>query len=186
MAQKQEKAAAGQKPEKAATSEVPVKRAERAVPVRAPRRLWPVSPWEREIDRLFEDFHQLFRFPRLWGRQRWPFAEMEIGMPAVDVYEKGDDVVVKAEIPGMSKDDIEVNLTDTTLTITGEKRKEEEVKQQDYYSCERSFGSFSRTIDLPAAVNSEQAKATFKDGILEVRLPKTEEAKRKAIKVEVK
>lgn len=188
MAQKQEKSTGVQKQEKATSpSEVTVKRAaERPVPLRAPRHLLPSSPWEREIDRFFEDFQHLFRWPRLWGRRRWPSAEMEIGMPAVDVYEKDDEVVVKAEIPGMSKDDIEVNLTDTTLTIKGEKRKEEEVKQEDYYSCERSFGSFSRTIDLPATVKSEQAKATFKDGILEVRLPKTEEAKRKTIKVEVK
>ncbi len=184
MAQKQEKAAA-QRQEKQGT-EVPVKRrAETAPPVRAPRHPWPMTAWEREMDRMFDDFRHLFRWPRLWGTGRWPGVELGLRVPVMDVFEKEDEVVVKAEIPGMSKDDIEVNLTDSTLTLKGEKKREEEVKDEDYYRCERSYGSFSRTIELPAAVKTEQAKATFKDGVLEVRLPKTDEAKRRLIKVQV-
>ncbi len=106
-------------------------------------------------------------------------------MPAVDVYEKDNEVVVKAEIPGMSKDDIEVSLANSTLTISGEKKKEEEIKDQDYYRCERSFGSFSRSIELPAPVKTEDAKASFVNGVLEIHLPKTAETKRKLITVEV-
>ena len=106
-------------------------------------------------------------------------------MPALDVYETDDEVVLKAEMPGLSKDQIEVNLTDSTLTVTGEKKKEAEVKEEHYYRSERSFGSFSRTVHLPAEVKAAEAKATFKDGVLEVRLPKTEAARRKAIKVKV-
>jgi HSP20 family protein len=105
--------------------------------------------------------------------------------PAVDVFEKENEVIVKAEIPGLSKDDVEVNLTNSTLTISGEKKKEEEVKDRNYYRCERSFGSFSRTIELPAEVKTEEAKASFKDGLLEIHLPKTEAAKRKLVKVDV-
>jgi HSP20 family protein len=189
MSQKQEKAAAAAKEEKGGkkseSGEVAVtRRTQPPAAVRAARQLWPVSTWEREIDRVFDDFRRLLPWPRLWGAERWP-AEVELRMPAVDVYEEGDEIVVKAEIPGMSKEDIEVNLSDSVLTLTGEKKKEEEIKEHDYYRCERSFGSFSRTIQLPSEVKADQAKATFKDGVLEVHLPKTEEAKQKAIKVKV-
>ncbi len=106
-------------------------------------------------------------------------------MPTVDLFEEKEDVVVKAEIPGMDKDNIEVNLTDHTLTIKGEKKKEEEVKEENYYRSERSYGSFFRTIELPKDVHTDKVKATFKNGVLEVRMPKTEEAKAKEIKVKV-
>ena len=174
-----------QKQEKAPGSEVKVKRASTPAPVQAPRHFWPVPAWEREIDRFFDDFRRVFSWPRLGGVERWPSAEPELRMPAMDVYEESDEVVVKTEIPGLSKDDIEVNLSDSTLTITGEKKREKEVEEENYYRCERSFGSFSRTVELPSHVKTEQAKATFKDGVLEVRLPKTEDAKRKPIKVQV-
>jgi HSP20 family protein len=105
--------------------------------------------------------------------------------PTVDVYEEKDDIVVKAELPGMDKDNIEVNLTDRTLTIKGEKKKEEEMKEENYYRSERSYGSFLRTLELPKDVHADKVKATFKNGILEVRMPKTEEAKAKEIKVKV-
>jgi len=78
-----------------------------------------------------------------------------------------------------------VNITDHLLTIKGEKKKEEEIKEEDYYRSERAFGSFTRTLELPRAVQVEKAKASFKNGVLEIRLPKTEEAKRKEIKVKV-
>jgi len=110
---------------------------------------------------------------------------MEITAPAVDVFEEKDDIVVKAELPGIEKDNIEVNLADHHLTIKGEKRKEEEVKQEHYYRSERSYGSFMRTVELPKDVHADRVKASFKNGILEVRLPKTEEAKAKEIKVKV-
>ena len=93
--------------------------------------------------------------------------------------------MVKAELPGMDKENIEVNLTDHTLTIKGEKKKEDEVKEENYYRCERSYGSFLRTVELPKDVHADKVKASFKNGILEVRMPKTEEAKSKEIKVKV-
>jgi HSP20 family protein len=110
---------------------------------------------------------------------------MEVKPPIVDVFEEKDEIVVKAELPGIEKDNIEVNLTDHTLTIKGEKKKEEEVKEENYYRAERSYGSFLRTLDLPRDVRADQLKASFKNGILEVRMPKTEEAKAKEIKVKV-
>ncbi|CAI4033848.1 Hsp20/alpha crystallin family protein [Nitrospira tepida] len=113
--------------------------------------------------------------PERWGLPKdWP-----VPTPRVDLFEDKGDIVVKADLPGMSKEDIEVNLSDTTLTLRGEKKKEAEVKEKDYYRMERSHGLFRRVIELPSEVQADKVKASFKDGVLEIRLPKTEEAKRK-------
>ena len=184
MAQKQEKAASEKKPEAGAKAvDVQVKR---PVPEAARRPLMRHIPaWERDIDRWFDDVRRRLHFPSLWGGERWWPTEVEVQVPALDVYETDEEVVLKADMPGLSKDQIEVNLSDSTLTVTGEKKKEAEVKEEHYYRSERSFGSFTRTVHLPAEVKAAEAKATFKDGVLEVRLPKTEAARRKAVKVKV-
>jgi HSP20 family protein len=143
-----------------------------------------VARWERDMERMFDDFWG--RRMRPWWPERWSMpAVLEISPPAVDLFEEKDEIVVKAELPGMDKDSIQVNITDHTLTIKGEKKKEEEVKEENYYRSERSYGSFVRTLELPADVHSDKAKASFKNGVLEVRLPKTEEAKAKEIKVKI-
>ncbi len=140
-------------------------------------------PWsrERDIEQMFENFFE--RRPHLW----WPWrsAGMEITTPTVDLYEEKDDIVVKAELPGLEKDNIEVDLSDNRLTIRGEKKQEEEVKRENYYRSERSYGSFSRTLELPSEVQTDKVKAAFKNGVLEIRLPKTEEAKKKPTKIKV-
>ncbi len=144
--------------------------------------------WEREFDRLFDRLSHEIRFPwpSLFGTERWwPARELHLRMPPVDVYEEKDAVMVKAELPGMSKEDIEVNLTGSTLSIKGEKKREEEVKEADYHRSERSYGAIVRTIELPAEVKAEAAEATFKEGVLNIRLPKTEQAKPKQVKVKV-
>ncbi len=144
-----------------------------------------VSPFE-EMERRFED---LFRRPfSLFGPSWLPrvkFPEMEEVAPQVDIFEDRGDVVVKAEIPGMKKEDIDVNMTDDMITISGEKKKEEKVEKKDYYRVERSYGSFSRSFHMPKDVQADKAKAVFKDGVLEIRVPKTEEAKSKEKKVAV-
>lgn len=141
-----------------------------------------------QMDRLFEDFlGRRFGSPWWpgirWPEIRWP-AEIEIS-PTIDIFEEKDEVVLKAELPGMTKEDVNVNITENTLTISGEKKKEEKVEKKDYYHLERSYGSFSRSLRLPADVQSEKAKATFRDGVLEIRVPKTEEAKKKEVKVKI-
>jgi len=145
----------------------------------------PVSVFD-EMERRFED---LFRRPfSLMGPSWLPrlkFPEMEEVSPHVDIYEEGDEVVVKAEMPGMKKEDISVNITDAAITISGEKKKEEKVEKKDYYRLERSFGSFSRSFSLPKEIQTDKAKATFKEGILQVRMPKTEEAKKKEKKITI-
>ncbi|MGE5818734.1 MAG: Hsp20/alpha crystallin family protein [Deltaproteobacteria bacterium] len=150
----------------------------------APRRASSeLSPWS-DLDGMFEDFLGR-RLRPFWPERWWPAASMKISTPAVDLYEEKDDIVVKAELPGMEKDNIEVNLSGNRLTIKGEKKQEEEVKKEGYYRSERSYGSFLRTLELPTEVQTDKVKAAFKNGILEIHLPKTEEAKKKETKVNV-
>ncbi|MFN0145769.1 MAG: Hsp20/alpha crystallin family protein [Dehalococcoidia bacterium] len=94
-------------------------------------------------------------------------------LPSVDVYDEDGSVVVKAEVPGMTKDDIKVRVEDDNLVIEGERKSETEKKEKDYYFCEREYGSFYRRIPLPAAVDSAKTEATVKDGVLTVRAPRT-------------
>ncbi len=137
-----------------------------------------VSPFD-EMERWFED---VFRRPAWWPRLRMPEAEEM--MPAVDIFTEGDSVVVKAELPGIKKEDLDVSVTDEMITISGEKKREEKVEKKDYYRIERSHGSFSRSFRVPAGVDTGKAKAQFKDGILEIRMPKLEGAREKKISVE--
>lgn len=152
-----------------------------------------VAPWrpfsemarlEGEMEQIFDNFFgRRRRLP--WPQRWWPGRAAGVVVASVDLYEDGDEVVAKVELPGLSKEDVQVNITDHVLTIKGEKKKEEEVKEEDYYCAERSYGSFTRTLELPKAVQVDKAKASFKDGVLEIRLPKTEEAKKREIKVKV-
>jgi len=140
--------------------------------------------WDRDVERMMEDFFA--PRTRVWWPERWSLpAVLDISPPVVDFYEDENDIVVKAELPGMDKEHIEVNLIDHTLTIKGEKKNEEEVKEENCYRSQRSFGSFVRTLELPKDIHADKVKAAFKNGILEVRLPKTEEAKDKETKVKV-
>lgn len=145
-----------------------------------------LSRFQSDIDRMERLFDDVWpsRWPRLSAWEE-PRADL-IRAPALDVYEEGDDVIVKAEIPGAGKEDIEVDVNDSMLTIRGQKERKEEVKEDKYYRCERSYGSFSRSVELPGEVQAGKATATFTDGVLEVRLPRTEEAKRKAVKLKIK
>ncbi len=159
---------------------------EKAVATKKPGELVSrAEEFEHWLDRFMEDMWRR-PFPSLFGRDRWlPSRPLSIRTPSLDVYEEKDSVVVKAELPGMKKEDVEVNLAGENLTIKGEKKEDKEVKEDDYYRRERSYGSFLRTIALPCEVKSDEIKASFKDGVLEVRMPKTEEAKKKSISVRI-
>jgi len=142
--------------------------------------------------RTFEEaerwFEAAFRRPFSLFSHRWPRfrpMEMEEVSPSLDIFDEDGNVVIKAELPGMKKEDVEVSVTDHTMRITGEKKREEKVEKKNYYWEERSYGSFSRSFQLPSEVQTDKAEAKFKDGILEVRIPKTEEAKSKEKKVKV-
>jgi len=139
-----------------------------------------------EIDRLFEDFAPWGRArPSRLGLWNWPTSSaLEARVPRVDVIERENDLLVRAELPGVEKDKLDISLTDDSVTIKATTAHEEKEEKGDYYRCEITRGAFARTLPLPAAVNTEKAKATFKDGILELTLPRREQAKRRAVKVE--
>jgi len=144
-----------------------------------------LSPFE-EMDRLFEDY-----FSRGWMRPfrwEWPsLGEMakpfEGKMPKVDVIERDDEVIVKAELPGVDKKDLDVSVTENSVTIKGSTSHEEKEEKGDYYRCEISRGAYARTVALPSYVDADKAKASFKDGVLELKLPKVEKSKRRSIEI---
>jgi HSP20 family protein len=141
----------------------------------------PLSAFS-DIDRLFDDFIGR-RWMRPFGWER-PLAEMPELMPSVDVIDREDEVVVRAEVPGYKKEEIEISVSDSMLTIKGETKREEKEEKGDYYRCEISRGAFTRTLDLPARVDDSKAKAAMKDGVLELTLPKVEKSKRRTIAIE--
>lgn len=106
--------------------------------------------------------------------------------PAVDIFDSKDNILVKADIPGLSKDDIDVTVQGDTLIIRGEKKQEKEVKEKDYARTERFYGNFQRAIRLPAEVDTGKVDAAYKNGVLELVLPKSEKAKPKQIKLDIK
>jgi HSP20 family protein len=152
---------------------------QKAQPARA------LSPFE-EMDRMFD---QYFRrgLMRPW-RFEWPsFPELalpEMKLPKVDVVDREAEVVIKAEVPGVEKKDLDISVGEDSVTIKGSTSKEEKEEKGDYYRREISRGSFIRTVALPATVDGSKAKANFKDGMLELTLPKTEKAKRHAVKLD--
>jgi HSP20 family protein len=130
------------------------------------------------MDKLFEEF-----FSDRPGRGRR--AVPTVWQPAIEAYETDHDVVVRAELPGVDPNQVEITITEDSLTIKGEAKSELEDKRRNYYRRELRYGSFLRSIALPSGVQSDQAKATFKNGILEIRVPKSERAKPKTVKIEV-
>lgn len=142
----------------------------------------------------FEDMERWFEsaFPMAWPRpSRWEWprlsqmqAPFEGRMPKVDVIDREAEVLVRAELAGVDKKDIDISVSDNTVTIRGSTRQESKEEKGDYYRCEISEGSFARTVALPCDVDSDKAKAAFKDGLLELTLPKRASAKRHTVKVE--
>lgn len=154
------------------------------IPKEAQRAMAARSPFE-EMDRMMDQMVEGF-FPRTWWRPRG-FMRPEIGagearVPNVDVVERDDEVLVRAELPGVEKKDIDISVSDSSLTISAQPHIAEE--EGEYYYCEIGATPFTRSVRLPVEVDSDKAKASFKDGLLELHLPKTEHARRRAISVE--
>jgi len=122
-------------------------------------------------------------FPTFWPKLQ---DENTAWRPSLEVHEEPDKFVVKAEIPGVKKEDVSITLLEDILTLKGERKLEQEEKKENYLLFERSYGSFDRTVQLPRPVKAEAVKAEYKDGILEIQLPKAEEEKTKEIKIVVK
>ena len=137
----------------------------------------PFRALQRRMDRLFDDFA---------GDYRWPFANGRgAPTPSIDVSETDTEMTVDAELPGVEENDIDVTLTDNLLTIRGEKKQEKEEKKKDYHLTERSYGSFSRSMTLPFDADPAKIKASFKDGVLTITLPKPPEVKAKVKKIAI-
>jgi len=138
------------------------------------------SPFD-QLNRLRDEIDQVFQSSfGNWGGTKGFF---EGWSPAVDLIDEKDKFIVQAELPGMKKDEIEVSLHGDMLNISGERKKEHEEKEGEGYRSERYFGRFQRSVQLPQAVDGNKIEATYRDGVLCISLPKTEEAKRKQIPI---
>lgn len=137
-----------------------------------------LSTVQERVNKLFED---AIRSPYRSGEG----FSMSSWTPAVDIYETDKEIVLKAELPEMQQKDIEIKIEDNNLVVSGERRLEKEVKEENYHRIERSYGSFHRSFTLPHAVDRESIKASYKDGVLKVVLPKKEEATSKQIKIDI-
>jgi HSP20 family protein len=140
----------------------------------------------------FRDFVALRdRMDRLFGEtsgRNWPAEEglaTSVWNPPVDVYETNDSIVLKADLPEVNKEDVDISVQGNVLAIRGERKREQEVKEQNYYRMERSHGTFTRSFTLPGTVDAEKIEAGFTGGVLTVTLPKREESKPKQIRVKV-
>ena len=147
--------------------------------------VWEVTPWrpfefdriKREMDRVWDSFLEGKPMRRAEDGREW--------LPSVDVSETKGDLVIKAELPGLDPKDIDISMNNGYLTIKGEKKHEKEEKDENYHLLERSYGSFTRTVRLPREVQHDKITASFKNGVLRITLPKSEEAKKKEIKIKV-
>ena len=137
---------------------------------------------QREVDRVFENFWSGFGTPALLRENGGALAGLDV---RVDASEDDKAYHVTAELPGLSEKDVEVTFADNTLTISGEKKAESEVKEENYHRRERSFGSFRRAFTLPAEVDEEKISAAFKDGVMTIDLPKSKSAQKKAKKITI-
>jgi HSP20 family protein len=136
-----------------------------------------LASFQDEMNRMFE---QIFRGgtgeEAGWGVRPW--------VPPVDIYETDDALVLKAELPGISKDDVSIEIHQNTLILRGQRKHEAEVKEDRYHRVERAYGTFQRSFVLPTLVDQEHVQATYKDGVLELRLPKSEAAKPKRVAIQ--
>lgn len=167
-----------------ADEQVPVRK-EEGKEVERPTRSRGLIPFE-DIDRVFDDLmSRRWLRPFSWELPSWSrLAPFEGQVPKVDVIDGDDEIVVHAELPGVRKEDIDVSLTENTLTIKASTTREEEETKGEYYRKERSTGAFSRTLTLPGGVDESKARASFKDGLLELVFPKQEASKRQRISIE--
>jgi HSP20 family protein len=136
-----------------------------------------------EMERTLDSFRRSWLRPLSFEWPKWPELPFEGRFPNIDVIDKDQEIQVHAEVPGIEKDDLQVTVTDRTLTIKGESRHEEESGEGEHHRREIRTGSFSRTLTLPADVDGQKATASYKDGMLELRLPKLRRAKKHRVEV---
>jgi HSP20 family protein len=161
-------------------------------PTREDRRLgvtrpsdWGGSPFRAlqrmadQMDRMFEDFGLGSR----WTRPLWREMGMEAWAPEIDVHQKNNELTIRADLPGLKREDVTVEITDDAISIQGERKREHEEEREGYYRTERSYGSFYRVIPLPEGAITEEAKASFKDGVLEITMPAPPSSKGRRLEI---
>jgi len=136
-----------------------------------------------DMERIFEDTWRTHKFPGLFrsldlAATRWT--------PDIEVFDRKGEFVVRADLPGMTKDNVQVEVTEGNLVIQGERKEEKEQKDKGYYACERTYGAFYRAVPLPEGVKADEAKATFKDGVLEVTMPAGKTPEKHGRQLEIK
>jgi HSP20 family protein len=142
--------------------------------------------WEpvRELNTIQNEMNRLFNtFFETSGTQSGGHTAGRRWLPAMDLVESGDDFVLRADLPGLSEDDVNIELEDNVLTISGERKSEHEERKEGYYRLERASGSFSRSLTLPEGVDPEKVRANFDRGVLEVRIPKPEQRKPRKVTI---
>lgn len=144
-----------------------------------------LSPFD-EIERLFEQMRSRdWLSPFHWGEPQSTMPLFAEGrMPKVDIIDRDKELLVRAELPGVDKKDLDISMTDNTLTLKASTHYEQKEEEGDYYRCEIGQGQYARTVSLPADVDLDKAKTTFKDGVLELTVPKLERSQRRNIKIE--
>lgn len=140
------------------------------------------EPKEKLMHSFFDEFFD--NLGRSASNKRRSWEEGGIWAPATDLIDKKDRIVARVELPGVEKKDVKISVNDNNLTIQGEIEKDKETKKEDYYCCERAYGTYSRTISLPTEVDQDKIKAKFKNGILEITMPKKPEKKPREISLE--
>jgi HSP20 family protein len=156
------------------------------VPWKKGKNIHPFAEIEKlheEMDQLFGDWSPFFSLSSR-GNNGWALAESVL-QPDLDISETKDEILVKADLPGLNRNDIEVSIVDQTLVIRGERKHESEVKAKDFVRTERSFGAFRRAIPLSTEVDQSKTKATYKDGVLELVLPKKEGDNSKTHRIDI-
>jgi HSP20 family protein len=154
-----------------------------ALEVLRPKRAVAMRPWE-PFARLEREMEEMLTPFSRWWPFGWPIERERGWMPALDLVERKDELVLRADLPGFEEKDLDVSISEGVLTIRGERKEERQEKEGQYYYAERSFGSFVRSVALPGGVDADNVKATFKNGVLEVHLPRTKEAKAKKVAIE--
>src|SRR6266480_3419081 len=158
------------------TPETGIARREQTTALRTVSPFSLMRRFSEEMDRLFGDFGFGGSLASGFGREFGRLADLEGSMwlPQVEAFERDGKLIVRADLPGLTKDDINVEITDDAIKIRGERRQAKEENEEGYYRSERSYGSFYREIPLPSGVNPEEANATFRDGVLEITMPAAE------------
>ena len=146
---------------------------------------WSWDPF-RELSMIRDDMDELlkniFKMPMM---TQTPMMSGMTWQPAMDIYEENGNMIMETPLPGMKKEEIDISIQDNKLTISGEMKREKEIKEENFYSKERRMGNFSRTVTLPKEVKADKIKAEFKDGILKIKLPMAAPEKQKKVKVKV-